>query len=151
MASLQRFVPIKARESVLAAASATVSARQRVSVDWSEASNAIKSISAVPVDILTDEQKKIATDLLVHVHTSEDNNLDSAIVIRQLNAWMNSWLETAQFRNLRWEEVIIFLDSVIRTELVSELAHLDDFIGYHNLTQIDDDLHYAIHHMKAVA
>src|SRR5690606_31411436 len=101
MASLQRFVPIKARESVLAVASATVSARQRVSVDWSEASNAIKSISAVPVDILTDEQKKIATDLLVHVHTSEDNNLDSAIVIRQLNAWMNSWLETAQFRNLR--------------------------------------------------
>lgn len=151
MASLQRFVPVKARESVLAAASATVSARQRVSVDWSEATNAIKAISSVPVGILTDRQKKIATDLLVHVHTSDENQLDSAVVMRQLNAWMNSWIELCHYRDLVWEDVVVFLDEIIRTEAVPDLSHLDDFIGYMNLNQIDDDLHYAINHMKVSA
>lgn len=148
MASLQRFVPMKARESVLAAASATVSAKQRVAVDWSDAGNAIHSISSVPIDILDDNQRKIATDLLVHVHTSDHNNLDSAIVIRQLNAWMNSWIERSQYRDLCWEEVVIALDKLVCEEAVSDLAHLDDFVGYLSLTQIDDDLHYAINHLK---
>lgn len=151
MASLQRFVPLKAQHSILAAASATVSDRQRVSADWSEAKSAISAISSVPIDILTKAQKKIATDLLVHVHTQGEDNLDVLVVIRQLNAWMNSWMETCQYRNMAWEEVVIFLDETIQTERVSDLDHLDDFIGYDSLNQIDDDLHYAIKHMNVSA
>lgn len=151
MASLQRSVPFKARESVLATAAATISACQRVSVDWSEASNAIKSIEAVPANLLSDEQKQIATELLVHAHTHGSANLDSALVIRQLNAWMNSWLDLAEYRDLIWEEVIRELDEAVRTEAMSELTHLDDFVGYLTLNQIDDDLHFAIHRLRVCA
>lgn len=148
MASLQKNVPFKARNSVLAAAAATISARQRVSVDWSEASNAIQTISSVPANLLTDDQKAIATELLVHVSSCNNANLDSSIVIKQLNAWMNSWLVLSEYRDLLWEEVIMELDNLVRTEYNSELAHLDDFVGYLNLHQIDDDLHFAINHLK---
>lgn len=151
MASLQRNVPFKARESVLAAAAATVSARQRVNVDWSEADNAIKSISNVPADLLNDEQKAIATRLVMHVIDNKNANLDSVLVVSALNEWMNSWLTVAGYRDLVWEVVIRELDEVVRTQVVSELAHLDDFIGYLNLNQIDDDLHYAIQRLKVCA
>lgn len=151
MASLQKSVPIKARESVLAAAAATISARQRVSVDWSEASNAIKTIESVPAMLLNEKQKEIATDLLIHAHTQENVNLDSVLVIRQLNAWMNSWLEHSEYRNIVWEDVIQKLDQVVRTEFMSELSHLDDFVGYLTLNQVDDDLHFAINRLKICA